>query len=443
MDGIGIIRLSGKDSFEIIKKIFIPKNKNNNIKGYSMKYGVIVDEKGNYIDEVLISFFVEPKSYTTENMCEINAHGGNVVVKKILELCLKNGARIAEPGEFTKRAFLNGRIDLSQAEAVIDIINSKTSKEAISAGKQLEGFLSKEIKEIKEDVFSIMTDIEAGIDYPEYDIEEVTNEKAIRILNVVRDKLQKLYLSFENGKIIKEGIKVAIIGRPNVGKSSLLNAILKEERAIVTDIEGTTRDTIEELITIEGIPLKIIDTAGIRKTDDLIEKMGIDKAKSIAKEADLIIAIFDASKELQQEDLDIIQIAQTKTSIILLNKNDLEVKINENTKEFANIKKDIIKISAINKEGIEQINEKIVELFNLKRIDVDNSITITNERHKNLINKAIESTDQSIKTIHEDMPIDIVAIYLKEILENILAITGENVTEDIINDIFSKFCLGK
>ena len=296
--GIGIVRMSGEDSFEILKKVFKPAQKMEKIKGYTIKYGNIVDEKENIIDEVLVSFFVEPKSYTAENMCEINSHGNNIILKKILELCIKNGAILAEPGEFTKRAFLNGRIDLLQAEAVIDIINSKSEKERISAINQLEGELSKKIIEIKNEILEILTNLEVSIDYPEYDIEEKTSQEINTSILRIKEKLKKLEDSFERGKLLRDGIKVAIVGRPNAGKSSLLNRILKEDRAIVTDIEGTTRDTIEEFVTIKGVLFKIIDTAGIRKSDNEIEMIGIDKSKKALNEADLVIALFDKTKKL-------------------------------------------------------------------------------------------------------------------------------------------------
>ena len=291
--------MSGKDCFKVLDKIFVAKNpqKIEEIPGYTIKYGNIVDN-GEIVDEVLVSFFKEPKSYTTENMCEINSHGGIVVIRRILELCLKNGAVLAEPGEFTKRAFLNGRIDLLQAESVVDIINSKSEREAKTSIKQLQGDLSKKIHEIKKVIMDSMVNVEVSIDYPEYDVDDVTNAEISEMLVKVKDLLFKLEKTFDDGKLLKEGVRTAIIGKPNAGKSSLLNAILNEERAIVTEFEGTTRDTIEEFVTISGIPLKLIDTAGIRNnTNDEVEKIGIAKSKEIAKDADLIIAIFDASKD--------------------------------------------------------------------------------------------------------------------------------------------------
>ena len=435
--GIGIIRMSGEKSFEVLDKIFVAKNKQNidEIKGYTIKYGNIVED-GHIIDEVLVSYFKAPRSYTTENMCEINSHGGTVIVRKILELCLKNGAELAEPGEFTKRAFLNGRIDLAQAESVIDVINAKSDKEAKSGIKQLEGFLSKEIKEIKQEIMDVLVNIEVTIDYPEYDTPEVQQEELSGMLQSVGQRLIKLEKSFDNGKIIKEGIKTAIIGKPNAGKSSLLNAILKEDRAIVTDIAGTTRDTIEEFVTINGIPLKLIDTAGIREASDKVEKIGVEKSIKLAEEADLVIAIFDSSKELTAEDIEILKLIENKKSIILLNKNDLNPVISENDEKLKKASKNILKISALNKTGIDELYEKISELFNLNEINLDNDILITNVRHKNIISKANEA-------LNMNMPIDIITIYIKEILEDLGEITGEVVTEDIINEIFSKFCLGK
>ncbi len=436
--------MSGENSFDILNRIFIAKKqqKIEDIKGYTMKYGNIV-ENGQIIDEVLVSYFKAPKSYTTENMCEINSHGGNIIVKKILEICLKNGAELAEPGEFTKRAFLNGRIDLLQAESVIDVINAKSEREAKTGIKQLEGMLSKKIADIKQDILDVMVNIEVAIDYPEYDVEEVTNQQIVEMLDKVEPKLQALEKSFDNGKIIKEGIKTAIIGKPNVGKSSLLNAILKEDRAIVTEYEGTTRDTIEEFVTIGGIPLKLIDTAGIREAKDEVEKIGIVKSREMAKEADLIIAIFDSTKELTAEDIDILELIKNKKSIIILNKIDLPTVLDENNSLLKKYSSNIIKMSALNQEGIEQIEENIIKLFNFNDINFDNETVITNVRHKNLITKAIENIKKTREIIENQMPVDMIAIFIKNILENLGNITGDIVEENIINEIFSKFCLGK
>ena len=444
--GIGIIRMSGKKCFEILDKIFIPKQKQNieDIPGYSIKYGYIIDfNTKQKIDEVLVSFFKTPKSYTTENMCEINSHGGVVIEQKILEQCLLAGAEMAEPGEFTKRAFLNGRIDLSQAEGIIDLINAKTAQEAKASFKQLEGNLSKKIQDIRQELLNIMADIEASIDYPEYDVDDVTNSQILDMLDSVCIKLEKLEKSFDNGKIVKEGIKTAIIGKPNAGKSSLLNAILKEDRAIVTEYAGTTRDTIEEFATVEGIPLKLIDTAGIRNAKDEVEKIGIAKSREIAKEADLIIAIFDSTKELSPEDLEILDLIKGKKSIVILNKIDLNAILSENDDRFTNVSDNILKLSALNGEGLEKLYETISKMFSLNEINLDNEIVITNLRHKNLISKALINVKKSEEAIEQNMPVDIIAIFIKDILEDLGNITGDVVTDDIINEIFSKFCLGK
>ena len=441
--GIGIIRLSGDDCFKILQKIFKPKNKGE-IKGYTIKYGNIVkSENDEIIDEVLVSYFVAPKSYTKENMCEINSHGGIVVENQILEECLKNGAVLAEPGEFTKRAFMNGRIDLSQAEAVIDIINSKTEKEMMVAQRHLEGSLSKKIKDIQGEILNLMADIEASIDYPEYDIEETTNKKINDTLNSVEEKLLKLKNSFENGKILKEGIKTAIIGKPNVGKSSLLNLILGENRAIVSDIEGTTRDTIEEYINIKGIPLKIVDTAGIRKTNDEVEKIGVERSINNISNAELIIALFDDSRVFDDQDQKILDLIEGKKTIILINKIDLGknlIKENEKLKKFKN---NIIEFSTINETGLDKLYNKIEELFKLNELDCENTEIITNNRHKQQILYALEDVAKGRESLETHMPVDITAICLKDILERLAEITGENVSEDIINEIFKKFCLGK
>ena len=444
--GIGIVRMSGKDCFEVLEKIFKPKNPETieNIDGYRIKYGTIVNPETNRIvDEVLVSYFKCPKSYTAENMCEINSHGGIVVLREILELCLKNGAELAKPGEFTERAFLNGRIDLTQAEAIIDIINAKSTREAQESANQLEGYLSRKINEIREKIMDIMVNIEANIDYPEYDVEEVSNKDAENKLKEIENELIKLSKTFENGKILKEGVKIAIIGSPNAGKSSLLNSMLKEERAIVTDIAGTTRDIIEEQISIEGIPFKVIDTAGIRDAKDKIEQIGIEKSKKAANEADVILAVFDSSVLLNDEDREILNLLKHKKSIIVLNKTDLKQIVNNECKEIQDVNTEVINISLKNNEGLERIYESLVKMFNLNQINLDNELTITNIRHQELINKAIESTRMALNDLNNSMPIDIISINIKEILEHLGEITGDNVSEDIIKSIFAKFCLGK
>lgn len=444
--GIGIVRMSGKNCFEVLEKIFKPKNPETieNITGYRIKYGTIVNPETNrVVDEVLVSYFKCPKSYTAENMCEINSHGGIVVLREILELCLKNGAELAKPGEFTERAFLNGRIDLTQAEAIIDIINAKSTREAQESANQLEGYLSRKINEIREKIMDIMVNIEANIDYPEYDVVEVSNKDAENKLKEIENELIKLSKTFENGKILKEGVRIAIIGSPNAGKSSLLNSMLKEERAIVTDIAGTTRDIIEEQISIEGIPFKVIDTAGIRDAKDKIEQIGIEKSKKAANEADVILAVFDSSVPLNDEDREILNLLKHKKSIIVLNKTDLKQIVNNECKEIQDVNTEVINISLKNNEGLEKIYESLVKMFNLNQINLDNELTITNIRHQELINKAIESTRMALNDLNNSMPIDIISINIKEILEHLGEITGDNVSEDIIKSIFAKFCLGK
>lgn len=435
---VGIIRISGKKTFEIIEKIFIPINNINKIEQQKMRYGHIVYNK-EVIDEVLVSYFISPISFTRENVCEINCHGGTVILNKILDVVLKNGARMAEPGEFTKRAFLNGRIDLTQAEAVIDVINSKTEKSLNQAQKQLSGGLKNKINEIEDIVLDILSDIEANIDYPEYDVEEVSNNKLISNLDIINNKLIKLEKSFDKGKILKEGINIVIIGKPNVGKSSILNALLGEERAIVTDVKGTTRDTIEEYINIKGIPVKIVDTAGIRESNDIVEKIGIEKSMQAFNIADVILAVFDASKELDEEDRNILCKLDNKKTIILLNKVDLDKKIN--IKELNN--KDYLYISVKENIGIDELEDRIFNISNLDNVAGDNDVILVNIRHKNIVSKSIKQLKDIYEDINRKTPIDIISIKIMEILNLLGEITGKTVTDEVISKIFSKFCLGK
>jgi len=442
--GIGIVRMSGEKSFEILEKIFRPKNKDSFIKGYQIKYGNIVDPRNEeIIDEVLVSYFVSPKSYTTEDMCEINTHGGMVVEKRILELCLENGAEIASPGEFTKRAFLNGRIDLSQAEAIIDLINSKTIREARESINQLEGHLSSKIESIRQKMLDLMIAIDVNIDYPEYDEEEVTKNKSLNELKIILEELIKLENSFNTGKILKDGVRTVILGKTNAGKSSLLNRILKEDRAIVSNIEGTTRDTIEEFVDIEGIPLKLIDTAGIRNSSNEIEQIGIQKSKKLANSADLIIAIFDITKNLDEDDQELLEIIKDKKCIILLNKIDILSENIDLENKLKLINKNILKISAMEDIGIQSLYDKIIELYSFNTESLSNDVLISNERHKNLIQKAKMEINEAINATENDMYIDIISIYITNAMNYLAEITGNNVTDDVIDEIFKKFCLGK
>lgn len=442
--GIGIVRMSGEKSFEILEKIFRPKNKDAFIKGYQIKYGNIVDPRNEeIIDEVLVSYFVSPKSYTTEDMCEINTHGGMVVEKRILELCLENGAEIASPGEFTKRAFLNGRIDLSQAEAIIDLINSKTIREARESINQLEGHLSSKIESIRQKMLDLMIAIDVNIDYPEYDEEEVTKNKSLNELKTILEELIKLENSFNTGKVLKDGVRTVILGKTNAGKSSLLNRILKEDRAIVSNIEGTTRDTIEEFVDIEGIPLKLIDTAGIRNSSNEIEQIGIQKSKKLANSADLIIAIFDITKNLDEDDQELLEIIKDKKCIILLNKIDILPENIDLENKLKSINKNILKISAMEDIGIQSLYDKIIELYSFNTESLSNDVLISNERHKNLIQKAKMEINEAINATENDMYIDIISIYITNAMNYLAEITGNNVTDDVIDEIFKKFCLGK
>ena len=436
--GIGIIRISGDNALNVVKRIFKAKNKSE-IKPFTIRFGYVVDENQNALDQVLVSYFKSPKSYTGEDVIEINCHGGNVSTREILELVLKNGARLAEPGEFTKRAFLNGKLDLTQAEAVIELINSKSDKESKASYKQLEGLLGAKIKEIKQGIIDLLVDIEANIDYPEYDIEEVRRERIYNVLSTNVSKLETLEKSFESGKILRDGVSTVIIGKPNVGKSSLLNRLVKEDRAIVTEIAGTTRDTIEEYITIRGIPLKLVDTAGIHETDDIVESIGVNKSKKAIDESELVLLMLDATRELSKEDEELLEATKNKNRIILINKIDADKKINKDM--FKSDK--VIEMSTKTLAGIEELEETIEEMFNISELNIENEIVITNVRHKNLIHKAAEEIKNAIVSIENGLPIDMLSIDLQEALQNLGEITGESISEEVVKGIFAKFCVGK
>ena len=442
--GIGIIRISGEESLKIADMIF-SSAKNTKLSDFDnnkLVYGHIYDEDKK-IDEVLVAYMVKPHSYTREDVVEINCHGGIVSSRKILDLVLKKGARVAENGEFTKRAFLNGRIDLSQAEAVIDLIKAKTDSGFELAINQLDGYLSKKINEIRDDLLQSIAHVIVNIEYPDDDIEELTYDNLYKDVNSAYKKVEALLETAETGKIIKEGLSTVIIGKPNVGKSSLLNALLKESRAIVTDVPGTTRDIIEEMVNIKGIPLKIVDTAGIRETIDAVEKIGVEKSKEFFNKGDLIIFIINASEELSEDDYKIMGLLKEKKSIILLNKTDLPQKIDIDEIEGLLEGKTIIRTSIILEQGLKELENAISEMFLAGYIKQENSVLITNSRHKNLLDKAATFLTDAMGMIEANEALDFVEIDLRNSWDILGEITGEAISEDIIDEVFSRFCLGK
>lgn len=444
--GIGIVRISGKDSIEIANKIFKGEKIEKLKDGENRKliYGYIIDpEKDEIIDEVLIVYMKSPYTYTREDMVEIYCHGGIIPVRRILELTLKYGARLADRGEFTKRAFLNGRLDLSQAEAVIDMINAKTDKSYDVSLNQLEGSLSKEIREIRDILLNMIAHIEVSIDFPDEDIEEVTYDQLEEDAKKVYEKIDNLLSTADRGRILRDGLNTVILGKPNVGKSSLLNAILRENRAIVTDVPGTTRDIIEEYVNIDGIPLKIVDTAGIRDTEDLVEKIGVDRAKEMVDKADLIIAVFDMSEDLSKEDEKIINIIRDKKSIILLNKTDLPVKLDEKQIRKMLPDKKIINTSIVKGIGLDELINSIKDMFYSGEMDIKNEVVITNVRHKNQLLKAKNNIEDGLEAIKLNMPLDCIEVDIRNCWKNLGEISGDTVTEDILDKIFSEFCIGK
>lgn len=440
--GISIIRISGSRSFEIIKSIFIGKNGNviEKMKTYTMKYGFIKDDQGNKIDEVIISYMKGPHSFTAEDVIEINCHGGVVVTNNILKEVIKAGARLAEPGEFTKRAFLNGRIDLSQAEAVIDIIKAKTEISARAALQQSEGKISREISQLRAELLAIIANIEATVDYPEDDLEEVTAEKGCEQVDELLKTVGRLLESAEEGRILREGITTALVGKPNVGKSSLLNTLLREKRAIVTDIPGTTRDIIEEYINLSGIPVKLVDTAGIRETSDLVEQIGVDKSKEIIDMADLVLFVLDTSREIDKEDRKILKDIEDKNYIVLLNKVDLEKRLK--IEELGIDPDRIIETSVKNESGIEALKETIEKMFFGGKIEYSD-VYVANNRHKQALIKAQESLKNGRIALEQTFAIDLASIDLRDAWRFLGEISGDTLEEDIIDKIFAEFCLGK
>jgi len=440
--GIGIVRLSGKEAFPIAKKIF--KGKGKEMESRKLLYGHIIDPGNNrVIDEVLVSFMPAPYTYTREDVVEINCHGGIIPLKKILELCLEQGARLAERGEFTLRAFLKGRIDLSQAEGVIDLIRAKTDEGRELALTQVEGKLSQKIKEIKDKILDLLAFLEVNLDYPEEDVEEVTGEKAKEGIELIIKEIDEILEGAEEGKIYREGIKTAIIGKPNVGKSSLLNALLREQRAIVTEVPGTTRDLLEEAINVKGVPLNIIDTAGIRKTEDMVEKLGVERTERILKESHLIIFILDAKTGIEKEDWRILETLQEKNFIVFINKTDLVP-----PREADRMKEElgdtpVIKASIKYGEGLKELEEMILEMVFQGKIISPESVLVSNSRHKASLEKGKKYLEEALKALEENLPLDLVTIDLKGSWEALGEITGETIDEGILNKIFSQFCIGK
>lgn len=442
--GIGIVRISGSEAIEIADRIFRPKKSGKKLSkenSYTVHYGVIADED-QVIDEVLVLLMRGPHSYTAEDTVEIDCHGGVLVMKRILETALKHGARLAQPGEFTKRAFLNGRIDLSQAEAVIDVINAKNSYALKSSVSQLSGSVSETVHKLREDVLFEIAFIESALDDPEHISLDGYKEKLSSKINALKESIKKLLKSSDDGRVLVEGIKTVILGKPNAGKSSLLNVLLGEDRAIVTDIAGTTRDTLEENIRLHGLSLNIVDTAGIRDTKDQVEQIGVKRALQIADEADLILYVVDGSCELDENDRQIMELIQDRNCIILLNKTDLTMVLTEEKLE-KETGREVIPVSIRERTGIDRLEERIGELFYNGEIDFNDEVMITNTRHKSAMREALDSLSLVEESIADGMPEDFYSIDLMNAYECLGTIVGEALEDDLVNEIFSKFCMGK
>ena len=435
---ISIVRVSGNEALDIVNKIFKGKNLKE-VESHTINYGHIYDND-KLVDEVLVSVMKAPRTFTREDIVEINVHGGIATTNKVLELLLTNGCRLAEPGEFTKRAFMNGRIDLIEAEAVMDLINAKTEKAMSLAVNQVSGDVSSLISNLRKDISKTLANIEVNIDYPEYeDIEIMTVEMVKNNISDIREKINVILRESKNGQIIKDGIKTIIIGKPNVGKSSILNRLLNEEKAIVTDVAGTTRDIVEGNISIDGIMLNMIDTAGIRETKDLVESIGVKKSLSLIDEADLILYVLNNNEQLSDEEEDILERIKDKKSIIIVNKIDLEEKL-----DLSSINdRRIVKISALNNEGINDLKSEIKKMFNLEEIEKGDYTYLSSARSISLLRKALSSLNEVEKGIENNMPIDMIEIDLKDVWNLLGEITGENYSEELIDQLFSQFCLGK
>lgn len=444
---IGIVRLSGPDAFNIIDKVFkSPSGKKlSEVNSHTIHYGHIVDPKTKEtIEEVMVSVMKAPKTFTREDVVEINCHGGILSVNRVLQLVITNGARLAEPGEFTKRAFLNGRIDLSQAEAVMDLIRAKTDRAADVALEQLDGRLSRLIKRLRQEILEVLAQVEVNIDFPEYDdVEEMTNNMFKQKALYVQKEIEKLLRTAQQGKILREGLKTVIIGRPNVGKSSLLNTFVQENKAIVTDIPGTTRDVIEEYVNVRGVPLKLVDTAGIRETEDIVERIGVERSRKVLQEADLILLLLNYNDPLTDEDRRLFDTIHGMDAIIVINKTDLEKRIDlDEVKKLAGNRK-IIHLSVREEKGIDELEETISNMYMTGEIENDDFTYISNARHVALLNQALQSINDALSALENDMPVDLVQIDMTKAWELLGEIIGESVHDELINQLFSQFCLGK
>ena len=437
---ISIIRVSGTDAIEIVNKVFKGKDLRK-VKTHSINYGHIIDNK-EIIDEVLVSVMKAPKTFTTEDVVEVNTHGGIAATNKVLELLLENGCRLAEPGEFTKRAFLNGRIDLLEAEAVMDMIDAKTETQRQMAVNQIDGKTSALIDELRSEMVQVISNINVNIDYPEYDdVDIITSEILIPKLQKLRERIERILKESENGRIIKEGIKTSIIGRPNVGKSSLLNALLNEDKAIVTNIAGTTRDIVEGQISINGILLNIIDTAGIRETEDVIEAIGVEKSLKVMAEADLILLMLNNNEELTADIIDLLKKIQNKQYLVLINKVDLENKLD---RRKLSIKEDrIVELSIIENKGIDKLKDKIIELFRLNELETKDPTYLSNSRSISILKKCLNKITEIEDAIKNNIPIDMIELDIKNIWEELGTINGSTYEEELLDEMFQRFCLGK
>lgn len=444
---IAIVRLSGEDAIEIAGKLFrgVGGKKLTDVPTHTIHYGHLLDpETDEVVEEVMVSVMKGPKTFTKEDVIEINCHGGIVSVNRVLQLVLNAGARLAEPGEFTKRAFLNGRIDLSQAEAVMDLIRAKTDRAMNVALGQMEGRLSKLIQSLRQEILETLAHVEVNIDYPEYDdVEEMTHNLLIEKARFVRDEIQKLLKTSEQGKILREGLSTVIVGRPNVGKSSLLNSLVQENKAIVTDIPGTTRDVIEEYVNVRGVPLRLLDTAGIRETEDIVERIGVERSRQVLKEADLILLVLNHGDELTTEDENIFKAVEGMDVIVIVNKTDLPRKINmDRVRELAESHR-LVTTSLLEDVGIDELEESIASLFFTGSIEAGDMTYVSNSRHIALLNQALQTIEEALKAVESGVPIDIVQIDYVRTWELLGEIIGESVQDSLINQLFSQFCLGK